>query len=256
MVLVLKWKIFQLYYFQQYRPGKYLLRYSSSKNTPFQIIKTRSSKSRKTDILLNGLTHRFGPKIVNFPTFFFQQYRSGKYHLRYFSTKKTPFQAIKTINSKRKKVDIFPKGLTHGFGPKMVNFPIFFFLAIQARKISFTIFQHEKTPFQTIKTRSSKSRKIDIFYKVLVKKWSIFHLFFLAIQVRIISFTISQHEKSPFQAIQTTSSKRQKIHIFPKKKLTHGFGPKMAIFQLFFRQYRPEKSLLRYFSTKNHLSRL
>ena len=25
-------------------------------------------------------------------------------------------------------MDIFPKGLTHGFGPKMASFPTFFFL--------------------------------------------------------------------------------------------------------------------------------
>ena len=28
---------------------------------------------------------------------------------------------------KSKKIDIFPKGLTHGFGPKMAIFPTFFF---------------------------------------------------------------------------------------------------------------------------------
>ena len=36
----------------------------------------------------------------------------------------------------------------------------------------------------------------------------------------------------PFQAIKTRSSKGQKIDIFPKE-LAHGFGPKMAIFELF-----------------------
>ena len=40
---------------------------------------------------------------------------------------KTPFKAIKTRRSKRRKIDILPKGLTHGFGPKMAIFPIFFF---------------------------------------------------------------------------------------------------------------------------------
>ena len=40
--------------------------------------------------------------------------------------------------------------------------------------MSFTIFLNEKTPFKAIKTRSSKSRKIDIF-----QKWPFFQLFFL-----------------------------------------------------------------------------
>ena len=36
------------------------------------------------------------------------------------------FKAIKTKSSKTGKIDIFPKGLTHGFGPKMAIFPTFF----------------------------------------------------------------------------------------------------------------------------------
>ena len=75
-----------------------------------------------------------------------------------FQNKKKPFQAIKTRSSKSRKIDIFPKGLTHGFGPKMAIFPNFFFQAIQARKMSFTIFYNEKTPFQAIKCRFRYSR--------------------------------------------------------------------------------------------------
>ena len=99
-----------------------------------------------------------------------------------FQNEKTPFQAIKTRSSKSRKIVTFPKGLTHGFRRKMVIFPTSFFLARQARKMSFTIFQNEKTPFQVIKTRSSKSRKIDIFPKGLthgfIPKMAIFPTFF------------------------------------------------------------------------------
>ena len=49
--------------------------------------------------------------------------------------------------------------------------------------MSFTIFQNDKTRFQAIKTRSSKSQKIDIFLKGLThgsgKKMAIFPTFFL-----------------------------------------------------------------------------
>ena len=38
---------------------------------------------------------------------------------------KNPFQAIETRSSKSRKIDIFPKGLNHGFGPKMAIFPKF-----------------------------------------------------------------------------------------------------------------------------------
>ena len=46
----------------------------------------------------------------------------------------------------------------------MAIFQLFFFWAIYGRKMSFMIFENEKTPFQAI-TRSSKSRKNEIFPK-------------------------------------------------------------------------------------------
>ena len=61
-----------------------------------------------------------------FQVFFFRQYRPGKCLLRYYRTKKTPFKAKQTRSSKSRKVDIFPKGLTNGFGPKITISPIFF----------------------------------------------------------------------------------------------------------------------------------
>ena len=148
-----------------------------------------------------------------------------------FQVEKTPFQAIKTSTSKSRKIDIFPKWLTHGFGPKMAFFPIFlfgnigqknifydighssnlFFQEIKARKMSFRIFQNGKSPFQAIKTKTSKSRKIDIFLKELTHgfgpKMAIFRPFFQAIKARKMSFAIFLNEETPFQAIKKRSSK-------------------------------------------------
>ena len=39
---------------------------------------------------------------------------------------KTPFLAIQARSSKGGKIDIFPKGLTHCFGPKMAIFQLVF----------------------------------------------------------------------------------------------------------------------------------
>ena len=62
--------------------------------------------------------------------------------------------------------------------------------------------------------------------------------------------------KNAFLGYKTRISKNQKTDIFPKG-LTHGFGPKMAIFPTFyFRQYRPGKCLLWYPRTKKRISRL
>ena len=101
-----------------------------NEKTPFYAIKTQSSKSRNIDIFPKGLTHGFGPKMAIFLTFFFRQYRSGECFLRYCRTKKERFWAIKTRSSKSPQLDIFPKGLTHGFGPKSGHFSNFFLKGI------------------------------------------------------------------------------------------------------------------------------
>ena len=138
-----------------------------SEKTPLQAIKTGSLKSRKIDIFPKGLTHGFRPKMAIFPTFFFQRIQVRKISLTIFQSEKTPLQAIKTRSSKSREIDIFQKRLTHGFGPKMAIFPTFVFQAIQARKMSLTMFKSKNTPLKAIKTRSSKSRNIDIFPKGL-----------------------------------------------------------------------------------------
>ena len=149
--------------------------------TRFQAIKTTSSKSQKINIFLKGLTHGSGKKMAIFPTFF-QAIQAMKITFTIFQNEKTRFQTIKKGRSKSQKINIFLKGFTHGFGPKMAIFPTFLSQAIQARKTSFTIFQNEKTPFKPIKTRSSKSRKIDVFPKgltnVLGPKMAFFPSFF------------------------------------------------------------------------------
>ena len=60
--------------------------------------------------------------------------------------------------------------------------------------------------------------------------------------------------KNAFLGYKNKKSKKSKNWHFPKG-LTHGFGPKMAIFPTFlFRQFRPGKCLLWYSRTKKRLS--
>ena len=103
--------------------------------TPFQDIKTRSLKSRKIVIILNGLIHGFCTKMAIFPTSFFQAIQARKMSFTIFQNKKTPFQTIKTRSSKSQKIDIFPNGLTHGFRSKMVISPTFFLRIIDQEKV-------------------------------------------------------------------------------------------------------------------------
>ena len=99
--------------------------------------------------------------------FFFFAIQARKMCFTIFQNKETPFQPIKTTRSKSGKIEIFPKWLTHGFGQKKAIFPCLLFRHYRPRKFLFTIFQNEKTFFQPIKKRTSKSPKIEIFPKRL-----------------------------------------------------------------------------------------
>ena len=83
---------------------------------------------------------------------------------------------------KKSKNRHFSKGVNPCFWSKNGPFSNFFFQGVQAWKMSFTIFQNEKTPLQPIKTKRSKSRKTDIFPKGLTHnfgtKLAIFPTFF------------------------------------------------------------------------------
>ena len=54
--------------------------------------------------------------------------------------RKNAFLGYKNKKFKSHKIGFFPKGLAHGFGPKMAIFPTLFFYVILDRKLSFTIF--------------------------------------------------------------------------------------------------------------------
>ena len=56
------------------------------------------------------------------------------------------------------KIDIFRKGLTHGFGPKMTNFPTFFFDNIGQENIFYDILK-QKNSFLGYKNKKFKKSK-------------------------------------------------------------------------------------------------
>ena len=118
---------FSIFFSQAIQASKMCFTIFQNEKTPFMAIKTASSKSGKFEIFAKGLTHGFGLKFAIFPCFVFRQYRPGKSVLRYSRTKKMPFQVLKTTSLKSRKIEIFAKGLTHGFGLKLAIFPSFFF---------------------------------------------------------------------------------------------------------------------------------
>ena len=133
MVFVQKWPFFQLFFSGKIGQENFFYEILKQKKKPINAIKRRSLKSRKIDIFLKVLTHGFGPKMADFPTFFFRQ-QAGKMSFTIFYIKKTPLQPMETKSSKSRKTHIFPKGFTHSFGPKFTIFPIFFFSQYRPRK--------------------------------------------------------------------------------------------------------------------------
>ena len=62
-----------------------------------------------------------------------------------FYNEKSPFYAIKSRSSKSRKIDISPKGLTHGFGPNIAIFCQLFFLGnIGKENVLYDILEQKK----------------------------------------------------------------------------------------------------------------
>ena len=164
-----------------------------------------------------------------FPTFFFRQNRPGNV---FYDTveRKNAFLCYKNNKFKKSKNWHFSKGVNPLFWSKNSNFSNFFLGNIGQEKVFYNI-QERKNAFQKVEKLTFLQTGQPM---VLVQKMALFRLFFLG--------NIGQ--ENVFYDIFL-------------KGLTHGFGPKMAIYpSFFFRQYTPGKYLLRYSKTKKRLSRL
>ena len=152
-----------------------------NEKTPFYAIKTRSSKSRIIDIFGKGLTHGFGSKMAIFPNCYFLRNLKKENFFYDILEQKNAFLRSKNKKQKKSKNSHFSQGVNPWFCSKNGHFSNSSFQAIQTSKISFRIFQNEKTPFYAIKTKSPKNRKIGIFPKGLThgfgRKMAIFSTF-------------------------------------------------------------------------------
>ena len=112
-------------------------------------------------------------KMAIFPTSFCQAIQARKRLCFRYSRTKNARLGYKKRSSKSRKIAIFPKGLTHGFGPKMTIFPTSFFQAKQASKMSFTIFMNKKNAFLGDKNKKlKKSKNCHFSKKVNAWFWS------------------------------------------------------------------------------------
>ena len=154
MVLVQKWQLFQLSFLGNIGQENVCYHILERKNV-FLGYKNTKFKKFKNQHFSKG----FWSKNGHFSNFFSSAIQARKMSFAMFQTEKTPFQAVKKKVKKGRKIDISPKGLTHGFGPKMAICSTFFFRQYRPGKCLLQYSRTKKTPFKLIKTRSSKSQK-------------------------------------------------------------------------------------------------
>ena len=126
MFLVQQWPFFQVSFLGIIGKENVIQDIPERKNA-FLGYKNRKFKKSKMAIFLKGLSHGFNPKTAIFPTVFLQANQARKMSFMILQNVKSPFQALTTKSLKSRKMSIFRKGLTHGFGLKMAIFPNFFF---------------------------------------------------------------------------------------------------------------------------------
>ena len=132
--------------------------FQKKKKKPFQAIKTRSSKSRKIDIFA-----WFWSKNGPFSNFYCLC-NIGQENVFYdILERKNPFLGYKNKKFKKSKNSHFSKGLKPQFLSKIGHFSNFFFYLIQAREMSFTIFQNKKTLSKPKNKKFIKSKKLTFF---------------------------------------------------------------------------------------------
>ena len=96
--------------------------------------------------------------------------------------KKTLLQAIELKSTKSRKIENFQKGLVYVFCQKLTVFPCFYIWHYRPAKGLLLQSRTRKVLFQAIKSRSTNSRKMEIFLKALVhgfgQKLAIFPFFY------------------------------------------------------------------------------
>ena len=192
-----------------------------------------------------------------FQLFFFKAIQARKKSFTTFQNQKTPFQAIKTKSSKGRKIDIFPKGLTHGFGPKMAIFPTFFFQAIPARKMPIYDILEPNNAFLGNKNKNFKQSKNSHYSKkVNACFWSknchFSNLFFLGNIGQENVFYDILEQTNIFLGYKNPKFKKQKNWCWSKNVLFSNFFFLGTISQenVFYDILEPKKTFLGYKNTK------
>ena len=132
MVLVKKRPFFQLLFLSNIGQENVFCDIVERKDA-FQGYKKKKFKKSKNSHFSKGVNPWFCSKNSHFSNFFFLGNKGQKNVFYNILKRKIAFLGYKKRTSKSRKIDIFQKELTQGFGPKMAIFPTFFFYAMKAR---------------------------------------------------------------------------------------------------------------------------
>ena len=125
MVLVQKWPFFKLFFLGNLNQENVFYDILQRKNA-FLRYKNKNSKKPNKWHFSKGVNPWFWSKNGHFSNFFFLRNLGQENVFNNILERKSAFLGYKNKKFKSRKIDIFPKRLTHGFGPKMVIFPTFF----------------------------------------------------------------------------------------------------------------------------------
>ena len=127
MVLVQKWPFFQLCFFRKNISQANEFYDIPERKNGFLGYKNNRLKQSKNWHFSKGVNPWFWSKNGHFSNFVFSG-NIGQANVFYdLVERKNAFLDYKTRRLTSQKIDIFPKGLIHGFGPKMAIFPTLFF---------------------------------------------------------------------------------------------------------------------------------
>ena len=137
--MVQKWPFFQIFFLGNIGQKNVFYDILQRKNA-FLGYKNKKFKKSKNWHFSKGVNPWFWSKNGRFSNFSFLG-NIGKENVFYnILHRKNAFFAYKTKSSKSRKTEIFPKGLTNSFSPKLAIFPSFFFRQYRPGKCLFTIF--------------------------------------------------------------------------------------------------------------------
>ena len=147
MVLVQKWPFFQLFSIGNIGQENVFYDILERKND-FLDYKDKKFKKSKNSHFSKGVNPRFWSNNGHISNFIFLG-NIGHENVFYDILEgKNAFLGYKTKKFKsQKKIDIFPKGLTHSFGPKMAIVPTFFFRQYRPGRCLLPYSRTKKTSF-------------------------------------------------------------------------------------------------------------